>query len=201
MGRLIPTIALSFSLFLIACNIRAADTPLSSASTPTEKVSTNSVIPETTSGIKPRDATPKSETSTNSASPLPPQGSLEYLDAKNGFMDAHFGQKSQEISELKPLKSEGRLSEMWRGPMTVAGITVDRVLYSFLDDHLYRIEVPFQDRQQSLRASRVFGFAYGQGNTDKIDTLGTVWEGKKGLGMLFLRRQAALHYSKHGVAG
>jgi hypothetical protein len=149
-------------------------------------------------------AVARSETTntTAGASPtnaLPQQGSLDYLDAKYGFMDVTFGQTLQDVKRVvesnpnKPKHERFACEDEGDGITTctrsgggqkLGNYEIWKREYHFLNGRLYQVDVFCFVNAPSL-VLPVFELAYGKAEVNPIDDRIYQWAGKKVFAMLF----------------
>lgn len=98
------------------------------------------------------------------AAAQPPMGSIDFLDYKNGFRDAHFGALPAEVPGLGPLTETGELS-CGRRPddrLQIGNAKLSAVEYCFFEGKLARITIIFDTVVDTEIAVEGLREAWGQ---------------------------------------
>lgn len=108
---------------------------------------------------------PERQASTPNVVEAPRQGTLEYLDAKNGFRDLTFGSwvavGMQFVNELDGLKVFSRPSDDLR----IGAGRAEAILYGFYEGKLARVGIVTRGRSNSWAVREVLIEAYGSGTS------------------------------------
>jgi hypothetical protein len=123
--------------------------------------------------------------------PKPKPGSLEFLDAVNGFRGIGFGSEEAKFSGLVLADDQGSLKlfnkkgeDLLIGPAKLTGVT-----YEFLDGKFFSVVLTTNTKSETSELLAVAVAAFGEG--EQIDPDNTVWEGKT----------AFAHFSENPTTG
>lgn len=123
-------------------------------------------------------------------------GTLQYLDAKNGFRDVDFGVSSDSLTGLVPVSEDAarRLKTFTRtgDELSLGDVPLQKIEYTFFDDKLCQVSlswnIEFRDNAQRIPPptdiSAFCGTLYGRPTRHNVakaakDASFYVWQGKR----------------------
>jgi hypothetical protein len=96
--------------------------------------------------------------------PVPAQGSLAYLDYKNGFRDLRFGSGPQKDMIPTEVESDLKIYRRVSDEMTIGGATLDQIRYAYYKNKLIHVLLRTKVYQNSRALLEVLRQAYGRGH-------------------------------------
>ena len=112
-----------------------------------------------------------------------PTGSLRYLDAQDGWQGYRFTQKLSSQPHLRVAEGHPSSGLVDYSPpadsLTVAGIKLDKVRYTYFKDRLVKINFASADPTVAAQMEGLFTQLYGPGQADTVLEGHYTWQGQK----------------------